>query len=504
MRREEINATLIVMVGLGATTATGYLREAALAYQLGAGRAADIFLIAFAVPEFVITALPIILSAAFIPLFAAIRQRAGEATAWQFGRQTTVGLLLLLLGIVGLAALGAPLYIHWLAPGFETWAQVASVQALYRMLPAIVLMGGANLVTAALHVYRRFARPALASAMNNLVFIAALLGLPLAWAVGRAAWGVTLGAAAALLVQLPLLYALRPRQRKARAEMHPQGELHPTIKDLVGLAGPLTAGYAVHHAILLVDRAMASTLGAGSVATLNYGYRLALVVGQLSGLAVATAVFPGMAEQADRSDDVGLRVRLADALGLVWAIGVPACAGLVLLRVPVVEVLFERGAFDEKATAAVSDVLRWYAPAVLADALCQPLWRVVYAWRRGRVVLAVNALQTSIRFTGNLTLMPRFGYDGLALSAAVGLSVQLLVLLWFVRRRLGRYLTMSWWGRAARVIAATGCAFVMAGLLHSRLLTAPALVDLILSGAGGSVTYLLVLRLLEQKANDDT
>jgi putative peptidoglycan lipid II flippase len=368
------------------------------------------------------------------------------------------------------------------------------------MLPAIILMGGANLVTAALHVYRRFARPALASAMNNLVFIAVLLGLPQAWAVGRAAWGVTLGAASALLVQLPLLWTFRPHLRDTKVTEGSQGEPHPTIRDLVRLAGPLTVGYSVHHAILFVDRAMASTLGAGSVATLNYGYRLALVVGQLSGLAVSTAVFPGMAEQADRKDDAGLRASLAGALGLVWAIAAPACAGLVLLRVPVVQVLFERGAFDQEATVAVSGVLRWYAPAVLADALCMPLWRVIYAWRSGRTVLAVNGLQTLIRLTGNLALMPSFGYDGLALSAAIGLSVQLLVLLWIVRRRLGNFLGPAWWRRVLHVIAATGCALVVAGLLHGRLSATPALVDLIVSGAAGSLAYLLAFRFLEKSS----
>jgi putative peptidoglycan lipid II flippase len=244
---------------------------------------------------------------------------------------------------------------------------------------------------------------------------------------------------------------------------------------------------------------MASTLGAGSVATLNYGYRLALVVGQLSGLAVSTAMFPGMAEQADRRDDVGLRASLSGALGLVWAIGAPACAGLVLLREPVVQVLFERGAFDQAATAAVSGVLRWYAPAVLADALCQPLWRAVYAWRSGRTVIAVNGLQTLIRLTGNVALMPRFGYDGLALSAAIGLSMQLLVLLWLTRRRLGDYLTSAWWWRAFRVVAATGCALVVAGLLHGRWSTASALVNLLASSVAGGLTYLLTFLLLDRR-----
>ena len=499
MRREEIHATLIVMVGLGATTATGYLREAALAYELGVGRAADIFLIAFSVPEFVLTALPIILTAAFIPLFAAVRQQAGEKRAWHFGRQTSIWLLALLLGVVLLAAWGAPLYIRLLAPGFETWERGLSVQALYRMLPAIILMGGANLVTAALHVYRRFARPALAAAMNNLAFIAALIGLPLVWAVGRAAWGVTLGAALALFVQLPLLWRFRPRSQRAKVVEDTQGGLPPTISDLARLAGPLTVGYAVHHAILFVDRSMASTLGVGSVAALNYGYRLALVVGQLSGLAVSTALFPAMAEQAARRDDAGMRVSLAGALALVWAIGLPACAGLVLLRGPIVQVLFERGAFDQEATAAVSDVLRWYAPAVLADALCQPLWRAVYAWRKARTVLAVNGLQTLIRVVGNVALMSRLGYDGLALSAAVGLSVQLLILLWLVRRRLGKYLTAAWWQRALGITIATGCAVIMTGLVYGWLPPGPALVDLLISGTSGGLTYLFILWLIGRR-----
>ncbi len=491
MQRDDYRATLIVMSGLAVASLTGFLRQAAIAHQLGAGRAADVYLVAFAVPEFVFIALPIILSPAFIPLFADCRLRDGETDAWRFGLRVTGALLAVLLLLTALAGLGAPLYLRWLTPGFDPHERHQAVQATRLMLPAISLMGLATLAGAALQVYRRFGRPALATAVYNLTFIATLLAAPLAWPVGRAAWGVTLGAAAALVLQLPLLWRYRPPPQTWGVS----GDL-PSLKSVgyvARLAGPLAAGYAAHHLILFVDRAMATALGIGSAAALNYAYHLALVVGQLSGLAVSTALFPRLAEQAAGNDAAGARTSLSGALRFVWAVGLPATCGLILLRTPLVRVLFERGAFDRAATTAVSSPLAWYGLAVLADALCQPLWRVVYAQRRTRAVLAVNTLQTGIRLLCNLALSNTFGYNGLALSAGLGLSVQAVVLGGLVRRWLGLYLTRAWWYDAARVALAAGVAAATVRLSVIQLSSAPAMVTLLVSGTSGGIIYLAAL-----------
>jgi len=362
------------------------------------------------------------------------------------------------------------------------------------MLPALSLMGGATLAGAILQVYRRFARPALATALYNLTFVAALIGLPLASGVGRAAWGVTLGAAAALALQLPLLWGHRPSSRGARQGDSAGQPVPIGLAGLWRLAGPLAAGYAVHHIIYFVDRAMATTAGSGSVATLNYAYRLALVAGQLSGLAVSTALFPRMAEQAAGDDLAGLRSSLAGALRFVWMVGLPASGALIVLRTPLIRVLFERGAFDRAATAAVGDVLGWYALAVLADALCQPLWRIVYARRRAWTVLAVNGLQTGVRILANLALIRHLGYNGLAISAVLGLAIQAAVLGYLARRSLGAYLTAQWWKGALRVVAAAVLGLAAAGGLASALAASPPLVPLLAGGALGALIYGAILR----------
>lgn len=551
MKRTDYRHTLVVMVGLAAASLTGYLRQAALAHQLGAGRAADVYLVAGAVPEFVFVALPIVVAPAFIPLFAERRQAGGEYAAWRFGVHVAAALLavLFLLTIVG--ELAAPIYLRWLAPGFDAKRQARAVHVSRLMLPAVGLMGLATLAGATLQVYGRFARPSLATGLYNLVFIAVLLGVPWGGPLDRAGWGVVLGAAAALLLQVPLLWRHRPagkllgldtpRDKLGPLDRHSAGEASvvrrssdpehrcrssaglsvskgrseatyrdqdtldgcspsPSLKTFARLIGPLLAGYAIHHLILFVDRAMATSLGAGRAAALNYAYHLALIVGQLSGLAVSTAVFPRLAEQIAEGDKAGTCADLSDALGFVWAIGLPAAAGLIVLRRPIVAVLFEHGAFDRTATAAVTGPLGWYALAVLADAFCQPLWRVVYARRSAGFVVGVNGLQTGLRWGANVALMPIFGYHGLAISALIGLSVQAVLLGWLARRWLGTYLALDWWRDAARVVLGTGAALAPAPLLTAlQPADAPAWLE-VLTGVAAAVTiYGVALWLLNYR-----
>jgi peptidoglycan biosynthesis protein MviN/MurJ (putative lipid II flippase) len=111
--------------------------------------------------------------------------------------------------------------------------------------------------------------------------------------------------------------------------------------------------------------------------------------------------------------------------------------------------------------------------------------------------VTVNGLQTGLRILANVVLIRSFGYNGLAMSAALGLFVQLLVLGWLVRRRLAGLLSEGWWRKELKVAAAAALAIAAAGLLVQQLSTVPALVVLLAGGAVGGTVYLLGLRLLE-------
>jgi putative peptidoglycan lipid II flippase len=496
MHKEDYYAVIILMVGLLAATLSGFLREATLAHQLGTGREADIYLIAYSIPEFVIIALAIILPPAFIPLFTDYRRRFGEVEAWQFALQVfgSACAVLILLAIVGIAA--APLYLKWLAPGFNLIEYAQTILAARYMMPAIVLMGGAILLAASLQGYRRFESTAMTNAVYNITFVIVLLIAPITWLVGNTALGVVLGATAALLIQIPFIWRHRASLQLSILSKRAIDEIKlraGRIGEFARLAGPLTIGYSIHHVIWFVDRAMATTLGVGSVATLNYAYRLALVVGQLSGVAVSTAVFPRLSEQVSAKDEPGLRSSLCDALSLVWMIGLPATCALILLHEPLIQVLYEHGAFSQESTSAVSEVIVWYSVAVLADAMCQPLWRVIYAWRRVWTVSAVNGLQTVVRIMCNLILIRYFGYSGIAISAMLGLTLQVIVLGWLAQRRLGMSFIQEWWRDARVVIIASMLASISIVIISNQFMSGPAAVTLLVSSMLGGFIYLLVI-----------
>jgi putative peptidoglycan lipid II flippase len=238
---------------------------------------------------------------------------------------------------------------------------------------------------------------------------------------------------------------------------------------------------------------MATSLGAGSAAALSYGLHLALAVGQMSSLPVSTVLFPQLAEEIGRGDELQARRSLIRALKSIWMIALPASAGLIILRQPLVEFLFARGAFDQAATQAVTPTLIWYGLAVMVDALCQPLWRVIYAQKRAPLVLKVNGLQTVIRIICNLLFSMLWGYIGLAISAVVGLSVQLLVLSWLAWRSLGKFSEIRWGRDFAWPLLACTAASIVVGLLAARQPLAAPIVLLMISGAAGSMVYVSVL-----------
>ncbi len=471
MDTKNFRATLVVMLSLGLAMATGFLRQSALASTLGAGRVTDIFLIAFAIPEFVFVALPVILSPVVIPLFNQVRRRADETSAWQVTRRLGGWVFAVLSALALLAALTAPAWITWLSPGFSGAERSQAASVFYWMLPGILFMGVSTLVGALLQVYRRFARPALTTAIYNLIFILCLLFLPLADPLQRAGLGVSLGAVAALLFQLPLAWRVRrevsPTILGANSELV---GLQPALRLLVWMA----AGYGIHHLILFVDRAMATSQGTGSAAVLNFGYHLALTVGQLSGLAVSTVLFPTLSEQIETENATAARRTLSQAMGLVLVLALPAALGVIALRQPVVQALLEYGAFTAQDTQAVATSLAIYTLAVLADALCQPLWRLVYAWKGGRQVLAVNGVQTIIRLAANLLLVGVIGYNGLAVSAVIGLSAQLLILMAVAHRRLDWRISRSEWGWIAWIATGAGLAALAAVGVGQALARTPA------------------------------
>jgi putative peptidoglycan lipid II flippase len=219
------------------------------------------------------------------------------------------------------------------------------------------------------------------------------------------------------------------------------------------------------------------------------------VIVQLSGLAVSTALFPRLAEMVSGGDLKTAGQELTGALMLVFKMALPACAGLILLRTQIVQILFEHGAFDAQATSLVSAPILWYSIAALADSLCQPLWRVVYVKHSGWSVVAINGVQTTIRLIGNILLTPWLGYVGLAVSAAIGLSLQVVALTWWTSGTYGFKFTKYNWREITQTIIAAFLAITISFLIYTAAEPAPSIVKILVCSLSGALVYILSLYL---------
>ena len=357
-----LGAAAIVMSGFVASKLLGLVRNIVISHQFGASREYEHFLAAISVPDTVFQVLAGgTVSAAFIPVFAGYLAQRQESSAWRLMSGLTNIAVLAIGAIALLLAIAAPALTGLLVPGW-TPAEQQEVARLARiMMISPVIFAVSALITSVLNGAKRFALAAAAPLMYNLSLIGGALFLRERGAEGLA-YAAVLGALLHLAVQLPGLARIGARYTPTLAL-----ELSGT-REVGRLMVPRVLTLGVSQLNLLVNVALASFLGEGSVAYLNYAWLLLMVPLGVFGMGMATAAFPTLAEQGAQNRTEDQRQTFLFAFRLILYLTIPAAVGLVVLGYPIVALLLQRGAFEAQATWATSFALAWYAAEPPEDA----------------------------------------------------------------------------------------------------------------------------------------
>jgi putative peptidoglycan lipid II flippase len=302
------------------------------------------------------------------------------------------------------------------------------------MFPYIFFIGLVALAMGILNAWKHFAAPALAPVLLNLAMIACALLLAgvLAEPILSLAIGVLVGGTAQLLFQ-----ALFIRRKKiaVRFLFRP---FHPGVKRIGLLMAPSVLGLGVTQLNVLVSTLLASVLPEGSVSYLYYADRLLEFPMGIFAIAIATAILPTMSEQATKNDLPAMKETLSFALRFVFFVTLPAMIGLMVLRLPIINLLFQRGAFGPQAAAMTAQALLYYALGLAAFAGIRIVVPAFYSLQDTRTPVKVAFLALLANAGFGVVLMAPLQHGGLALatSLAAGLNFALLVLL--LKRKLGR------------------------------------------------------------------
>ena len=482
--RQIARAAGVVMAAFLVSRLFGVARDMVIAAQLGTSDAADAYRTAFLIPDLIFTLIAGgALASAFIPTFAGYLAEDNREGAWHLA-SAVINLLLVVMGVAAaLAFIAAPALAFALAPGYAPDKQALTVSLMRVMLICPVIFGVSGLVMGILNAQQDFLLPGLAPSAYNLgIMLGAWLLIPKMGPMG-AAIGAVAGAILHLLVQIPGL---------ARCKMRYSPVLSlrdPGVQRVLWLMGPRVFGLAVVQLNFIVESNLASRLGTGVVAALNYAWRVMLLPQGVFAQSVATAAFPTFADQTARGQNQAMGEALAATLRAIFFVTLPAAAGLLLLRVPVVQVLFERGKFQNSSTEAVALALMFYAPGLLAHSGIEIVTRAFYALHDTRtpVYIGVAAMLSNLFFS--LMLIGPLQIAGLALANSIAAYIELSLLLGFIRPRVGGLGGARTWAALGKVMIAT---LAMSAVVWAFLEFAPMSSALLRGGIGvaiGGVVY---------------
>ena len=415
----------------------GFLRDVVIAWFFGAGLAADAFFVAFRIPNLLRRLFAEgALSIAFVPVFTEVIEKQGMDEASSVARSAIrlLTLILTIVTVVGIVA--APVLVWVIAPGFaEDPDKFAVTVRLTRiMFPYILLVGLVALAMGILNPLGHFAAPALAPVLLNLAMIGGVLFISphMKDPVTGLAIGVVFGGVLQLLLQLPFL-AKRGVIFWQRARVY-----HPVLKKVAILMGPMVFGAAVYQINQLVGTLLASLLPEGSVSYLYYADRLVQFPLGVFAIALATAVLPSLSRQAAADDMAALKETFGYAMRLVFFITLPAMVGLIMLREPIVALLFRRGAFTVDTVRLTAYALLFYAAGLWAFSAVRIVVSIFYALQDTKTPVKIACISVAANIVLSIVLMQYLAHGGLALATSLASMVNLALLLYLLRRRLGR------------------------------------------------------------------
>jgi putative peptidoglycan lipid II flippase len=482
----------------------GYARERVFAYYFGnTSVGADAFRAALRIPNAIRNLLGEgTLSASFIPAYAALNQRPDKQAARALAG-AVLGLLLVATGV--LAALGiafAPAITTLIAKGFDAPRRELTITLVRILFPMTGLMVVSAWCLGILNTHRRFFLPYAAPALWNIAGIVAMAAggtwfanrtLPidaqLHWLALALAWGTVVGALLQIGIQLPACWRLL-HGIALRFSVAPEG-----VRGVLAAWLPLLLGAGVAQISGFVDTILGSFTGPGGVSALGYAQLVQVLPVSLFGVSVAAVSLPELSRDATTAmpNDL-LRARIATAFRRITFFVLPSAFAFTALGPVIVGALFQTGRFGASDTALVGGVLAAYGVGLVGQATVKLFASGFYALRDTRTPVKIATLSLLVSTALAALLMRWYGPAGIAFGSSLGSTLNVVLHLRDLDRRIGTILGAGEW-RAAGVSvgAAAAGAGVAVGVVHVAAGAAP--IPLALLGLGSFTVIYLALTL---------
>lgn len=455
--RRLVKSTVAVTVPTLLSRILGYVRDMIQAFYLGTSRGADAFTIAYVIPNLLrrLTGEGA-MTAAFVPVFTQLKKEKTKEELWKFANSFFYDLTLIMAGLSVLGVIFSPLLVKVIAFGFKDvqgkWELTIVLTRV--MFPYIFLISLAALAMAILNSFHKFFVPAFTPVLFNLAIITAAFFF--AKKAEEPAFvfaaGVVVGGVFQLAFQLPYLWRNGMRFRFGLTFTH------PAVRKVGKLMVPGIFGVGIYQINFALSRMIASLLEEGSVASLYYASRVEELTLGLFSIALSIALLPTFSEQAAQDDIAGIKRTLKFSFKLIFFVTIPAMVGLMVLSRPIIQVLFQRGVFDEQSTAMSASCLFFFALGLPFISGVKILAPAFYSFKDTKTPVIAAFFVMILYISLSLVLIKPLRVGGIALALSVSSVFNFILLFYLLERKIGKV------GKKDFLISAAKSAFSAAAM----------------------------------------
>ena len=403
-------------IGLMAATLVakilGFGREITLASSYGASSISDAFLVAMNIPAVIFTAIGTSLGTAFIPLFCEVRSKDGDDAAVKYTNNIFNAVVIICVVIAIIGAIFAPEVVKLFALGFKGETMEKAVYFTRIMLLGIPFLGISYIMMAFLQVKENF----IILSVKTTPYI-----LP---------YGALIGLLGQFLFQLP--FAMK-RGYRYIPYINFKDEY---LKKMLWLVGPVLIGVAVTQINTIVDRTIASTLVEGSISALSYANKLNQFVMGMFIVSISSVVYPMLSKLSTENNKVEFNKSIVTATSTVILLVIPISVGAIILSKSIVKVLFQRGAFDDRAAYMTSVALVFYSIGMIGFGLRDILGKVFYSLQDTKTPMINGAIAMGLNIILNISFVKFTNMQLAGLALATSISALVTVALLFINLRL--------------------------------------------------------------------
>ena len=437
--RQIARAAGTIMLAFALSNIIGLFRQILISRAFGTDKAIDAFYAASTYPDLIFSLVAGgALASAFIPTFTGLLAKDDRASAWKLASSITNLILVILSALSVVSAIFAPQIIRYLlAPDFSADQQALAASLLRILLITPAIFGVSGLVMGIINAHQHFLLPALAPSMYWIGMIFGLIFLVPSMGVYGLAWGAVLGAALHLGVQIPDLLKL-----PSRTYLFTLGLDNASVREVGRLMVPRLLGVAIVQLNFVVNVIIATGQSEGSLSAIKYAWQVMTMPQVVIAQAIAIAALPTFSAQAARGEKGEMRTSLAATLRGVLFLSLPASLGLIILRQPLIALLFQHGSFDAHSTDLVAWALLWYAAGLIGHNVVEILSRAFYALHDTKTPVFVGAAAMTLNVIFSFAFSALFAkigwmpHGGLALANSFATALEMTALIILMRRQL--------------------------------------------------------------------